>query len=63
MLNWQKYFQGGGGGGILHVSDGKVEARPKQTKEKVNAIEQSTDIFFIFMSIYLSRYPARHRSC
>ena len=44
-------------GGVLHVSDGKVEARPKQTKEKVNSIEQWTEAFLIFMSIYLSRYP------
>ena len=46
-------------GGVLHVSDGKVEARPKQTKEKVNSIEQWTEAFLIFMSIYLSRYPGK----
>ena len=44
-------------GGLLHVIDGKIEARPKQTKEKVNSIEQWTEAFLIFMSIYLSRYP------
>ena len=48
----------GGGGDILYVSDGKVEARPKQTKERVNSIEQWTDAIFIFMSIYL-RYPGK----
>ena len=46
-------------GGVLHVSDGKVEALPKQTKERVNTIEQWTDAFLIFMSIYLSRYPGK----
>ena len=44
-------------GGLLHVIDGKIEARPKQTKEKINSIEQWTEAFLIFMSIYLSRYP------
>ena len=43
MLNWQKYFFWGVGG-VLYVSDGKVEARPKQTKERVNFIEQWTDV-------------------
>ena len=62
MLNWKKYFRGGGGGGGgggLHVSDSKVEALPKQTKERVNSIEQWTDAFLIFMSIYLARYPGK----
>lgn len=44
-------------GGLLHVVDGKVEARPKQTKEKINSIEQWTEAFLIFMSIYVARYP------
>lgn len=44
-------------GGLLHVVDGKIEARPKQTKEKINSIEQWTEAFLIFMSIYVSRYP------
>lgn len=44
-------------GGLLHVVDGKIEARPKQSKEKVNSIEQWTEAFLIFMSIYVAHYP------
>ena len=43
--------------GAKYVSDGKAEAQPKQTKDKVNSIEQWTQAFFIFMGIYLSRCP------
>lgn len=45
-------------GGLLHVSaDGKVEAKPRQTKEKVANIEQWTEAFLIFTSVYLVRFP------
>lgn len=36
--------------------DGKIEAKPRQSKEKVASIEQWTDAFLIFCSIYVVRY-------
>ena len=45
-------------GGLLHVSpEGKIEARPKQSKEVIPNIERWTDAFLIFASIYSIRYP------
>lgn len=45
-------------GGLLHVSDdGKIQAKPRQSKETVASIEQWTDAFLIFCSIYVVRYP------
>ena len=34
--------------GLLHVVDGKIEPKSKQTKEKINSIEQWTEAFFYF---------------
>lgn len=39
------------------MSESKIVVKPKQTKEKVSSIEQWSDAFMIFMSIYLIRYP------
>ena len=45
-------------GGVLHISsEGKVEAKPRQSKEVVPNIERWTDAFLIFASIYVTRYP------
>lgn len=47
-------------GGLLHVSeDGKIEAKPRLLKEKVGNIDQWSDAFLIFGSIYLFRFPDR----
>ena len=45
-------------GGLLQVSsDGKIEARPRTSKEKVMNIDQWSDAFLIFASIYLQQFP------
>lgn len=47
-------------GGLLHVSDdGKIEAKPRQLKEKVATIDKWTDAFLIFTSIYIQRHPEK----
>lgn len=47
-------------GGVLHISsEGKVEAKPRQSKEVVPNIERWTDAFLIFASIYVIRYPTK----
>ena len=45
-------------GGLLQVSDdGKIEAKPRTSKEKIMNIDQWSDAFLIFMSIYLQQFP------
>ena len=47
-------------GGVLHITDkGQVESRPKLVKEKITTIDQWTDAFLIFASIYLKKYPGK----
>lgn len=47
-------------GGLLHVGDdGKIEAKPRQTKDKIASIEQWSDAFLIFSSIYLTKFPTK----
>ena len=47
-------------GGVLHITDkGQVESRPKVVKEKITTIDQWTDAFLIFASIYLKKYPGK----
>ena len=45
-------------GGLPHVfPEGKIEAKPKQSKEVIPNIESWTDAFLIFASIYSIWYP------
>ena len=51
---------GEGGGGLLYISpEGKVEAKPRQSKEIIPNIERWSDAFLIFISIYVVRYPGK----
>ena len=47
-------------GGLLYISpEGKVEAKPRQSKEIIPNIERWSDAFLIFISIYVVRYPGK----
>ena len=47
-------------GGVLHITvKGQVESRPKIVKEKITTIDQWTDAFLIFASIYLKNYSGK----
>lgn len=45
-------------GTLLRLSaDGHIESRPKECKDKIKSIDNWTDAFLIFASIYLRTYP------
>ena len=39
------------------TDEGQLETRPKVTRDKVKNIVKWTDVFFIFSSIYLKKFP------
>ena len=46
--------------GVLYISpEGKVEAKPRQSKEIIPNMEHWSDAFLIFISICVVRYPSK----
>ena len=48
-------------GGTLHLNEkGGLETRPKSSKNTIRNIDEWTDAFTIFASVYLSKFPAKN---
>lgn len=49
-----------GAGNVVRLcSDGTLETRQRECREKIDTIERWTDAFTIYMSVYLSSYPEK----
>ena len=48
-------------GGTLHINEkGGLESRPKTSKHTIRNIDEWTDAFIIFASVYLAKFPAKN---